>query len=199
MVRGAMAKAAPSDAELVSQAQAGRSEAFGRLVERHQDYVYSSVCYLVGSGPDAEDIAQDVFVSAYRALGKFEGRARFTTWLYGIMLNSVRSYWRRQKKVTVLSMDLGGEGEDPAPQFAAQQDGPAELTARAERVGAVRQAIAGLDERLREVIVLRDIQGLSYEELAEALELPDGTVKSRLHRARRDLMKRLKPYWDAQE
>jgi len=198
-MRGAMAKATPSDSELVKQARAGRAEAFGRLVERHQDYVYNSVCCLIGSGPDAEDIAQDVFVSAYRALSGFEGRARFTTWLYGIMLNSVRSYWRRRKRVTVLSMDPGGGRGDPAPQFAAEQDGPAEMAIRAERVGVVREAIAGLDEHMREVIVLRDIQGLSYEELAETLELPDGTVKSRLHRARRELMERLKPYWDAQE
>ncbi len=99
-----MAEAAPSDAELVRLAQkgragrSGRTEAFGMLVERHQDYVYSAVCHLIGSGQDAEDIAQDVFVSAYRALDGFEGRARFTTWLYGIMLNSVRSYWRRQQE-----------------------------------------------------------------------------------------------------
>ncbi len=194
-----MAKAAPSDAELVRLARAGRTEAFGRLVERHQDYVYHSVCCLIGSGPDAEDIAQDVFVSAYRALDGFEGRARFTTWLYGIMLNSVRSYWRRRKRVTVLSTDSGGEDDDPAPQLAAEQDGPAQLAVRAERVGVVREAIAGLDEQFREVIVLRDIQGMTYEELAETLDLPDGTVKSRLHRARRELMERLKPYWDAQE
>jgi RNA polymerase sigma-70 factor (ECF subfamily) len=194
-----MAKAAPSDTELVKQAQTGRAEAFGRLVERHQDYVYNSVCYLIGGRQDAEDIAQDVFVSAYRALGGFEGRARFTTWLYGIMLNCVRSYWRRRGRVSVQSMDGGADEDDPALQMAAAQEGPAELSIRAERVGVVREAIAGLDERLREVIVLRDIQGLSYEELAETLELPDGTVKSRLHRARRELMERLKPYWDAQE
>jgi RNA polymerase sigma-70 factor (ECF subfamily) len=194
-----MAKAAPSDAELVRKAQAGAAEAFSALVERHQDYVYNSVCYLIGSRPDAEDIAQEVFVSAYRALGRFEGRARFTTWLYGIMLNSVRSYWRRQKRATVLSTDVDGEDGDPGLQIAARQDGPAEMSMRAERVGAVQDAIAGLDEHLREIIVLRDIQGLSYDELAEALGLPDGTVKSRLYRARQELMDRLKPFWDAQE
>ena len=87
----------------------------------------------------------------------------------------------------------------PACSSPPQQDGPAEMSMRAERVRAVQAAIAGLDEDLREIIVLRDIQGLSYEELAEALELPDGTVKSRLYRARRELMERLKPFWDAQE
>ena len=192
-----MAKAIPSDADLVQQAQRGRREAFGLLVERHQDYVYNSVCYLVGSGQDAEDIAQEVFVSAYKALGRFEGRARFTTWLYGIMLNSVRSYWRRCRKMTVLSAG-GGDEDDPAAQVPAKQDGPAEMSMRAERVQAVRAAIAGLSDDLREIIVLRDIQGLSYDELAEALELPDGTVKSRLYRARQELMERLKPFWDAQ-
>ena len=177
-----MAKAAPSDAELVKKAQAGQREAFGLLVERHQDYVYNSVCYLTGGGQDAEDIAQEVFVSAYRALGRFQGRALFTTWLYGIMLNSVRSYWRRRRKVKVLSVQSGGAGD------AGEDDDP-----------AVQAAIAGLDEDLKEIIVLRDIQGLTYEELADALALPDGTVKSRLYRARRELMERLKPYWDAQK
>ena len=199
-----MAKASPSDAELVKKAQAGQREAFGLLVERHQDYVYNSVCYLTGGGQDAEDIAQEVFVSAYRALGRFQGRALFTTWLYGIMLNSVRSYWRRRRKVKVLSVQSGGAGgagedDDPAVQVPARQDGPAEMSLRAERVQVVRAAIAALEEDLREIVVLRDIQGLSYEELAEALALPNGTVKSRLYRARRELMERLRPFWDAQE
>jgi len=193
-----MTKASPSDEELVKKAQAGRTDAFGLLVERHQDYVYNAVFHLVGRGADAEDIAQEVFVSAYRALSGFKGRARFTTWLYGIMLNAVRSYWRRRKRVTVLSVDADDD-DGPGRQIPAKQESPAETSMRAERVRAVRAAIGALDENLREIIVLRDIQGLSYEELSEALALPDGTVKSRLFRARRELTEKLKPFWDAQE
>jgi len=194
-----MTKASPSDEELVKKAQAGRTDAFGLLVERHQDYVYNAVFHLVGRGADAEDIAQEVFVSAYRALSGFKGRARFTTWLYGIMLNAVRSYWRRRKRVTVLSVDADDDDEGSGRQIPAKQESPAETSMRAERVRAVRAAIGALDENLREIIVLRDIQGLTYEELSEALALPDGTVKSRLFRARRELTEKLKPFWDAQE
>jgi RNA polymerase sigma-70 factor (ECF subfamily) len=194
-----MTKASPSDEELVEKSQAGRAESFGLLVERHQDYVYNAVCHLIGSGQDAEDIAQEVFVSAFRALGGFEGRARFTTWLYGIMLNSVRSHWRRQKRVTVLSMSAEDDDDGPGRQVAAEQESPAETALRTEQVSAVRAAIGELEDNLREIIVLRDIQGLSYEELAAALELPDGTVKSRLHRARKELTEKLRPFWDAQE
>ena len=99
----------------------------------------------------------------------------------------------------MLSMDADDGDDRPSRQIPAQQESPVEMSMRAEQVRAVRTAIDALEGNLREIIVLRDIQGLSYEELAEALELPDGTVKSRLFRARRELVVKLKPFWDAQE
>ena len=184
----------PSDLQLIEQAQEGDADAFGRLVERHQDYIYNAVRHLVGHGGDADDIAQEVFVKAYRNLRTFAGRARFTTWLYGIMLNTVRSFWRKRKRRATLSLTPHGEdGERPTADPPDTGDGPAELTEKREQVEAVRAAIAGLDDDLREIIVLRDIQGLSYEDLADSLGVPAGTVKSRLHRARHALKRRLEP------
>ena len=183
---------------MVALAHAGDVEAFGRLVERNQHYVYNAVYHLVGDERDAEDIAQDVFVKAYRSIGRFEGRSKFSTWLYGIMLNSVRSFWRRRTRRPRLVQDAAEEDER-AHDPAAEGRNPFEESVRGERVEAVRAAIARLDEDLREIVVMRDIRGLSYEELADVLDLPDGTVKSRLHRARSALKELLEPIFDGME
>lgn len=192
-----MAKDAPSrEARLVAKARSGDVEAFGSLVEASQDYIYNAVFHMVGDDQDAADITQEVFMRAFRKLDRFEGRARFTTWAYGIMLNIVRSHWRRAKRRTVLPLPGGGaESDSSRTDPPATNDGPAEVAERHEQVEDVRAAIAELDEHLREIIVLRDIEGLSYEELAEALGLEAGTVKSRLHRARQALRQRLEPLY----
>lgn len=194
------AEASPSDVELTDLARGGDVEAFGLLVERNQDFVYNAVYHLIGREQDAEDIAQEVFVRAFTSLRGFEGRARFSTWLYGIMLNSVRSFWRRRRIRATFSLEASGGGEDAVPfDPPAEGDGPLAAAMRDEQVRAVRAAIAGLDEELREIVVLRDIRGLSYQELAEALDLPAGTVKSRLHRARQALKERLEPLYGQME
>jgi RNA polymerase sigma-70 factor (ECF subfamily) len=184
-----------SDVELVGRARGGDAAAFGLLVERHQDHIYGAVCHLVGSGHDAEDIAQEVFVLAYANLGGFRGKAKFSTWLYGIMLNAVRSHWRRRQRRAVVSLAASEEEDEASPDPPAREDGPQEASMRQESVQVVRAAIAGLDPELREIVVLRDIQGLNYEELAQALELAPGTVKSRLHRARQALKDKLEPLY----
>jgi len=189
-----MGKASPSDAELVTRACGGETQAFAMLIERHQDNMYNAIAHLMGSVQDAEDIAQEVFLSAFRNLRKFRREARFTTWLYGIMLNCVRTHWRRRRRrLDNVSLDApAGEGgwhpDPPSPRA-----GPLEESARREAVEVVRCAIASLDVELREVIVLRDVEGLSYEELAGALGLPLGTVKSRLFRARSALKDKIVP------
>ena len=190
-----MAKAAPTDVDLVSRARRGDVAAFGRLVERHQDFVYNAVFHLVGNEQDAEDLAQDVFIRAFGSLARFEGRAKFTTWVYGIMLNTVRSHWRRAGRRAVVSLDVSADDDHPNPGPPATGDGPVDASLRREEVRHVRAAIAGLDSDLREITVLRDIEGLAYEELAQVLGVPIGTVKSRLHRARRQLKDRLEPFY----
>jgi len=189
-----------SEADLLGRARGGDVDAFGLLVEQNQDRIYNAVYHLVGNDEDAEDIAQEVFVRAFRNLGRFAGRAKFSTWLYGIMLNSVRSYWRRRRGQPAVRLE-GPEEEDngPGTDPPARGDGPLDASVRREQVRLVRAAIAELDEDLREIVVLRDIRGLSYEELEEALSLPAGTVKSRLHRARQALKDKLEPLYGQRE
>ncbi len=195
-----MPEALPSDADLIARTREGDAEAFGRLVERNQDYVYNLVYHLVGGEQDAEDIAQEVFVRAYKGIGRFEGRAKFSTWLYGIMLNCVRSFWRRRARRRTFTLGPGGEDdEDERPEPESGGDNPFEATMREERIETVRSAIAELDHELREIVVLRDIHGLPYEELAEVLDLPAGTVKSRLHRARSVLKEKLESFFEQTE
>ena len=191
-----MGEAPRGDAELLRRARGGEIEAFGQLVEQYQDYVFNVVYHLVGGDRgEAEDIAQEVFIRAYRHLDGFEGRARFSTWLYGIALNCVRTLWRRRRRRGSVSMDSLRENDGGWPDPQADQDGPEESALRNERVSAVRSAIAGLDDDLREVIVLRDIQGLAYEEIAGSLDVALGTVKSRIHRARAALKEVLGPFF----
>jgi RNA polymerase sigma-70 factor (ECF subfamily) len=191
-----MPEARPSDMELVRSARNGNVDAFGVLVTRHQDYIHNAVFHLVGNRQDAEELSQEVFVRAFSSLDGFRGKARFTTWVYGIMLNTVRSHWRRAGRHTVLSLDASDEEDahgNPGPVSPA--DTPQEASLRLEDIDTVRRAIAHLDEDLREITVLRDIQGLTYDELAATLGVPQGTVKSRLHRARHQLKAKLLPYY----
>jgi RNA polymerase sigma-70 factor (ECF subfamily) len=186
---------ASGDADLVRRARRGDVEAFGEIVERHQNHLYNAAYHLLGSEEDAEDVAQEAFVRAFRALENFEGRAKFSTWLYGIMVNCVRNIWRRHGRRPVIHNlgDYAGGEEGRSFDPPGEGGNPVDAYMREERVDAVRAAIASLSEDMREVIVLRDIEGLTYEEMADAIGAPEGTVKSRLHRARMALKERLEP------
>jgi len=182
----------PSDEELVGRTCAGDTEAFGQLVERHQDQIYNAVLHLVGARHDAEDLTQEVFLKAYRSIGGFRGQAAFGTWLYSIMLNCVRSHWRAHgRRPESLSLGSSEGGNNPGGLPASREGEPLREAVRYERVAIVRKAIGELAPELKEVLVLRDREGLSYEELAASLKLPLGTVKSRLFRARSALKDRL--------
>ncbi len=189
-----MEESSCDDMELVARTCGGETEAFAVLVSRHQDYIYNAVFHLIGAAQDVEDIAQEVFLKAFHGLSGFRRGSRFSTWLYGIMLNCVRTYWRtRKRRPSVAS--LGGHGHDgnPVPDPTSPQPGPLTNSVQSERVELVRRAIGELERELREIIVLRDIEGLSYRELARVLRLPLGTVKSRLSRARSALRRKIAP------
>ena len=191
---GSMDEVVHSDADLVTRTCSGEAQAFGALVSRHEGHIYNAVVHLVGSGPDAEDIAQEVFMKAFRGLGGFRGRASFSTWLYGIMLNCVRTHWpRKRSRTRVFSLNPGTSDEDQPFDPPSPQDGPVESSVRSETIEMVRHAIGELPGELREVVVLRDIEGLSYDEMSRALGMPLGTVKSRLFRARLALKERIAP------
>jgi len=187
-----------SDAELVELACAGQTQAFEALVCRHQDSIYNAAYYLVGNHQDAQDIAQDVFVKAYGSLAKFRRRSSFGTWLFGIMLNTVRSFWRKRSHTDGV-VRLGGslaDEEEGYPEVESGHDGPLENSLRSETVQRVRSAVGQLEQELREILVLREMEGLSYEDISELLGLPLGTVKSRLFRARYALKEQLEPFFE---
>lgn len=179
----------PDEAALIARSQSGDLEAFDALVLRHQQEVFAVAMRMLGDRDDAQDVAQDALVRAYRAIGTFRGQAKLSTWLVSITMNLCRNrrrWWARRRQFVVASLDdpvetgegtLAREVADPSPS-------PAALAQRRERQQQVADALQRLSERERSVVVLRDLQGYSYEEMAGALRCRVGTVKSRLSRAR---------------
>lgn len=182
----------------VRRFQAGEEAAFEELVSRREAEVYRLALRMLGDAEDALEATQDVFLRAYRALGRFRGEAAFRTWLFGIALNVCRSRLasrelkQRRRNVPLQPEHADGEGEldlpapGPDPERAAQG---AELGAALER------ALASLSPEHREILLLRELQGLEYEELASTLACAVGTVKSRLARARGALREAMEAVW----
>ena len=186
------------DRELVAAAKGGERSAFDQLVVRHQDKVFNMSYRILGDREEALDCSQEIFLSAYRGLGRFDDRARFGTWLYRITVNRCRDQIRRRgfrKYTRPVSLDASGPDEesDGALEPAARESTPLERASTGERTALVNTALQELPEDAREILLLRDLQGLSYEEVAEILEVPIGTVRSRLSRARGLLRERLLP------
>ncbi len=177
------------DAQLIDQTLAGHSAAFGQLVLKYQDRLYNTVFHVAGNAEDAKDVVQDAFVQAFLKLDTFQRASAFYTWLYRIAFNVAASHHRRRRPTTVsVERVQAASGAEPVDGG----DSPAERLERAERCRQVRQAIAELNDEYRAVLVLREIDGCCYETIAEILELPVGTVRSRLHRARLQLREQLK-------
>ncbi len=183
-----------TDQELVGQVVEGDGTAFATIVLRHQDRLYNTVYRLVGSAEDARDLVQDTFIKAYENLASFRGGSSLYTWLFRIAVNTSLSHRRKRKWVQLGSP--GGDDDDANPGAALEDPAspdPAEGLVTAETEAMVQEAISSLDDEHRTVVVLRDIQHCDYHEIAEILEVPTGTVKSRLHRARLMLRDKLKP------
>jgi RNA polymerase sigma-70 factor, ECF subfamily len=177
-----------SDEALVRRFQQGEEAAFDELLERHRARIYGLVCRLAGSN-EAEDLAQDVFVAAYRSLRAFRGEAAFGTWLYRIAIHTCSHHLRR-KRPEALELD------ETEPDQRRDGD-PLARAMQRELQSEVRRAIDGLPYKLRVVIVLRDMHGLSYEEIAGVIGCPVGTVRSRLHYASQKLAVELRQYVEA--
>ena len=175
------------DTQLIDQALAGNTDAFGQLVLKYQDRLFNTVFHVVGHAEDARDIVQEALVQAFLKLESFQRRSAFYTWLYRIAFNVAVSHRRRRRPTA--SIDRGRETNMDPPDDGLS---PAENLEQKERCGQVRQAIARLADEHRAVLVLREIDGCCYETIAEILALPVGTVRSRLHRARLQLRNELK-------
>ena len=175
------------DASLIEAALAGDSAAFGRLVGLYQDRLYNSLLRVLDSAEDARDLMQDAFVQAFVKLESFRGSSAFYTWLYRIAFNLAMSHARRAADV---SLD-GVKGTVAANRWTAGRPEADLCAARASGNGAC--GLAALSTEYRQILVLREIEGCSYEQIAEILELPIGTVRSRLFRARLQLRDCLAP------
>ena len=162
---------------LISRARGGDREAFGALVEQYRDNVYRLAYRMCGNAYDADEAAQEAFVAAWRALPNFRGDAKFSTWLYRLTSNAAIDVMRREKRHQTV-----GDGE--MVDLADDADSPQETVERTEQQEAVQKALATLSEEYREVLLLRYMEELDYAEIAEVLQLPSGTVKSRINRAK---------------
>ena len=187
---------ADDDAGFVARCQRGETEAFSILVRRHQKKMLNIAYRMIGDYDEACDVVQEAFLSAYRAIGKFRGDARFSTWLCGIVLNHSRTHMtqkaaRSRREAGSLDDPVKSEDGSILNELCCQEGSIVERLEKRELEAKVQECIGFLDGEAREVVVLRDIQGFSYEEIGVMLKLPEGTVKSRLFRARNALRDRL--------
>jgi RNA polymerase sigma-70 factor (ECF subfamily) len=184
------------DREAVEAFRAGDEGAFDLLVLRHQDRIVRLARRLVGDRESALDAAQETFVKAWRALPRFQGASRFSTWLTRIAINQCRNELRRRRTVKhtqPLSLDIEVPGTDVPRRDTLTSGGPEawEVLRGQEVETACREALARLDPDAREILVLREVESLSYEDTAELLGVAVGTVRSRLHRARTELRRHM--------
>lgn len=172
---------------LLQKAQEGDRKAFEALVALHSRRVYNLALGHTGRHHDAEEIAQTVFVKVWRALPQFRGASAFSTWLYRLTLNACTDHYRRERK---RRGDLSLDDPDLAPIRDAAPS-PEEIVIQREEEAILRKALAELPEQHRVILILREMDGLDYQEIAQVLDLEMGTVKSRLARARRALREKL--------
>ena len=174
------------DRRLIAECLKGRPAAFGELVRCYQDRLYNSIYRVVDNAEDAYDVVQEAFLNAYQSLNSFKGDAEFFTWLYRIAFNTAISL--KRKKRAVLRLEWGPDdkgGLEPADESAYSQPG-ANLE-RTEEEAVLQAALNRLSPEHRAVLVLKEIEGQKYEDIAVILDVPIGTIRSRLHRARLEL------------
>jgi RNA polymerase sigma-70 factor (ECF subfamily) len=186
---------APDDDQtLVDASLAGDPGAFGTLVSHCQDRLYSTLLRITGSHEDARDLLQDVFLRAYEKLHRFHGESSFYTWVYRIAVNLAISEKRRR------SASLGRTATAPVdlldPPSDLERSDPTIHVERAEREALIHRALGQLHEDHRIVVVMRDLDGCRYDEIARILRIPIGTVRSRLHRGRLELRQKLEPLFE---
>lgn len=177
-----------TEQELVSRAKQGDQDAFSQLVEANQNRIYTLTLRMTGSPEDAADLAQEAFLRAWRSLPSFQGESNFSTWLYRLTSNLCIDFLRREKRRrAVAAVSLDGEEDAPPAQVPDHRFTPEGELERRELRAAVSRGLARLSDDHRQVLVLRELEGLSYTEIAGRLGLEEGTVKSRIARARMSL------------
>lgn len=179
-----------SDSELIERCLAGETDAFGVLVERYQDRLFNTLLRSAGSPEAASEIAQQAFVRAFHKLESFQGRSAFYSWLFRIAMNALISSKRRERRQGA-SLDRVRETSGEEPLDNRRESLPSHQMELSEDQRLVRRALDELSEEYRTCLVLKEIEGLKYEEIADIVGCPVGTVRSRIHRARHELREKL--------
>jgi len=191
----------PEEAAVVEQLKAGSEEAFAWLIARYQQPLYSLIYRVLPNPGDAADITQEVFVKVFRGIGHFHGEASLRTWIYRIALHEAlnqRRWWsRHQRRQVTIEADNDEQYPAAGEALVDPQESPFDAAAHAEIAARVEAALREVPEPYRTVVVLRDIEGFAYEEIAEILNANLGTVKSRLMRGRAHLKNLLAPFVEA--
>jgi RNA polymerase sigma-70 factor (ECF subfamily) len=179
------------EAELIERAKKGDTRAFGTLVERYQRRVIGVAMAVVHNQEDALELAQETFVRAFQSVGKFESRSSFSTWLYRIAANIAIDFRRRERRHPTMR---GEEAENEIQRLPSKLGDSFKEAQRSEMSRRIRDALAELTQEHRAAILLREVEGLSYDEISEVMQCPRGTVMSRLHYARNHLREILKDF-----
>jgi RNA polymerase sigma-70 factor (ECF subfamily) len=180
------------DLELISSFKSGDKSAFEAIILNYQDRIYNLCRYMLSNEHDAEDAAQDTFLKAYQSLNDFKPNASLYTWLYRIAVNTCIDYKRRPFLESIFrSSDTG---EEKVIEYASTSPSPEKLYESKQMGYALQKGLGQLSQKLRTVIILKEVEGLSYEEIADVLDISIGTVKSRISRAREELKTSLKDF-----
>ncbi|ABR49266.1 RNA polymerase, sigma-24 subunit, ECF subfamily [Alkaliphilus metalliredigens QYMF] len=177
------------EATLIEKSKDGDSESFEKLILQHQKKAFNIAYRMLGNLEDANDVTQEALLKAYRAINRFQEKSSFSTWLYTIVTNTCVDFIRKNRKTKVVYLDREYEGEEGQYKREVYDDenGPEELLEKKEVQRLIHDAINLLNYEQRKVIILRDIEGFSYREIAEILDCAEGTIKSRINRARSNL------------
>jgi RNA polymerase sigma-70 factor (ECF subfamily) len=175
----------PDDNRLITECREGNLAAYGELVSRHQDRLFHTVLRLMDNAEDARDVVQEAFLHAYQSLHSFKGDSLFFTWLYRIAVNTAISMKRKQRPM--LRIHTGEDSGTIDPLDLSDQTRPGRAIEMAEDERKVHDALNRLSVEHRAVLVMKDMEGMKYEEMAEVLGVPIGTIRSRLHRARLEI------------
>jgi len=185
-----------AEAEFIERLKRGDAAAFEELVAERSGEIYGLLCRLTENSEEARDLTQETFLRAFQSIGGFRGEADLRTWIYRIAINQARNrwrWWRRRSRDTTVSLDatLGWSGQTVGAVLAESSENPEQQTLAHEREVVLRAALQRVGRAYRETLILRDIEGFSYEEIATTLGINVGTVKSRLARGRMELRQKL--------
>jgi RNA polymerase sigma-70 factor, ECF subfamily len=192
----AMELRAPAETEFIERLRRGEAAAFEELVAERSGEIYGLLFRLTENSEEARDLTQETFLRAFQSIGRFRGEADLRTWIYRIAINQARNrwrWWRRRHKDSTVSLDAtqGQSNQTLIATLAESSDNPEQQTLAHERELALRSALQKVGRAYRETVVLRDIEGFTYEEIATTLGINIGTVKSRLARGRQELKRKL--------